>query len=251
MSKLTALFASIALLACASESSTETAAAEESIDSALTGQSEAAVIGALIEGTEAATATDAALLVAARANLSPASCATTTTSGTTTTVVLAGCTGTRGLLQVSGTIEVTITAVTASSVSFNATASDLQIDGATINLAVDATYRASNGTNSIDVSSSSSGVGPRGHAITHAGDYTASWDGNCASVDGSWATANEASRRSLEVSVERCLAACPTGSVTRTRLDNSTLEVTFDGSNLARFESSRRGSGTIALACTP
>lgn len=239
------------LVACTANDDSDVELVEESVDSAISGQSEAAIVATLVDGATAATTAEAATKIAANANLQPAGCATVTTSGATTTVALAGCSGVRGLVDVNGTITVTITAVTASSVSLTATSTDLQIDGATLDLAADATYSTSGGTSSLAVTSSSSGVGARGHAIVHTGAYTATWDANCATVDGSWATANETARRSLDVSLSRCRATCPTGSVTRTRLDGSTIAITFDGTPTAMWSSSRRGAGTVSLGCTP
>jgi hypothetical protein len=239
------------LVACTATDDSDVELVEESVDSAISGQSEAAIVATLADGATATTTAAAAAKIAANANLQPAGCATVTTSGATTTVAIAGCSGARGLVNVTGTIAVTITAATASSVSLTATSSDLQINGASLDLAVDATYTASGASSSLAVTSSSSGVGARGHAIVHTGDYTATWDANCATVDGSWATANETARRSLDVSVSRCRTTCPIGAVTRTRLDGSTIAITFDGTSTASWSSSRRGAGTVSLDCTP
>ena len=244
-------YALFMLVGCAATPDNDTELVEESVESAVSGQSEAAVIATLADGTAAATAPEAAAKFAGQANLQPAGCATVTTSGATTTIQLAGCSGGRGLVAVTGTITIQVTAVTPTSVSFTAASDELQINGATLDLALDATYRTSSGTTTIDVSSTSSGVGPRGHAISHAGDYVATWDATCATVDGSWSTATETARRSLDVAVTRCRTGCPTGNVTRTRLDGSTLAITFDGTATASWTSSRRGTGSISLDCIP
>lgn len=242
----------VSIIGCNRTSGTDTDLAEESTDSALTGQDEASVLATLVEGTQAATPTATAQAITSQlgSKLQPAGCATATTSGATTTVQIAGCTGPRGLVQLDGTIVVTITAVTLTSISFTASSTDFQVGGGALDLALTGTYHDVAGTRSVTVSSMTTGTGPRGHEITHTGDYTASWDGACATVDGAWATAGEVGTRSLDVAMTRCTTGCPRGTVRRTGVAGRSLEITFDGSAVATWTSSAR-TGTIPLACTP
>ncbi|HEY4180305.1 MAG TPA: hypothetical protein VGM90_25860 [Kofleriaceae bacterium] len=248
MTKLALL--ALVLTACTTSSDDTTDLAEESVDSALTGQSEAAVLGQLTTGLTATTTTEAAAQIGANASFAPTGCATVTTSGLTTTVVLDHCTGTYGLVMVDGTIRVTITAATATSVSFTAQADALSVDGATLDLDANATYHSSGGSTSLSVTSHSTGSGPAGHALTHDATYTATIDASCASVDGNWETAGD-ENASLAIQVRRCSAGCPTGTVARERASGGAISITFDGSATAVWSSTRSRTGTVPLACTP
>jgi hypothetical protein len=236
---------------CAAEPEAVTELAEESTDSALTGQSEAALLAALADGAAAATPAAAAARIGLRAGFTPAGCATRTTAGATTTVQLVGCTGPRGLVSIDGTATITVTAADPGSIALTAAATGLRINGATLDLALSATYSAAGGAGSLAVTSQSSGAGPRGYSVTHTGEYTATWDAACATVDGDWATSGELGVRALAVTVTRCRAGCPTGTVTRTRRDGSTVSVVLDGTATAAWSSTRRGAGTFPLPCTP
>jgi hypothetical protein len=236
----------------ASETSEISAAVEQAADSAITGQAEAALLSTTTEGALSATPEATAAEIAANANLvlQPPGCATATTSGTITTIVFDGCSGSRGLVALAGTLRIAVTGVTASSFMFTATANDFQIASATIDVTATATYRVSGGTSAISVVSTTTGAGPLGHSISQAGDYTAMWNANCATVEGTWASAAETRSGSTAVTLQRCSAACPIGSVSRTRAGGGTLAVEFDGSATATWSLTPSGdTGTVNLAC--
>jgi len=101
----------------------------------------------------------------------------------------------------------------------------------------------------LDVTTMSSGTGPLGNDFTHSGDYTVSWDADCATVNGSWSTETSDRSRGTTVDLTRCQQGCPTGTVTRDTFAGRTITVTFDGTATASWTSSAGRSGTIELTC--
>lgn len=111
----------------------------------------------------------------------------------TVTVVFAGCTGPRGLRQLDGTLVITAEPSVGGAVVVTAHADDLAIGEATLALDATARYQTRGATSSLEVHTTSSGVGPLGAALTHAGDYTVTWDASCVAVDGAWSSETSAS----------------------------------------------------------
>ena len=240
--------------ACADRATGDSATAETSADSAMSGQAEAALAVTLFDGAGAAralpaTAAEMAQYVATKArSLTPAGCATSTSTATSATVVFDHCTGSHGLVTIDGTLQAQITSVTPSSVAFRITADQLMVGGAALDVAITGTYGSTGGTQTLAVSSTTLGTGALGNAVTHDGDYTASWTATCATVDGTWSTSIGERDRGLAVSLTRCTAACPSGSVTRT-VGTKTISLTFDGSPTATWSASTGRSGQLSLGC--
>lgn len=241
--------------ACADRATGETQTAAIAADSAMSGQGEAALAATLFDGAGAAralpaTAADMAQWIANRGrSLTPAGCATSTQSGGTATIVFDHCTGSHGLVTIDGTVLAKITSVSASTVGFQITADQLQLGGAALDVAITGTYSSIGGTQSLAVTSTSTGTGALGNAVTHDGDYTATWDGTCATVDGTWSTSIGDRDRGLDVSLTRCTAACPRGQVTRTDARGKTISLSFDGTATASWSSSTGRSGELHLGC--
>lgn len=260
MSKLASLslfaLTTLSLIACQNRDGSETGAAELTADSSSASQAEASLLTATVEGAAVAnvapaTAESAAAFIAARApaRYSPSGCVTVTQSGLTVTLDFAQCTGPRGLRQVDGTMSIVVSSGTGGAIVFDASATDLQIGNATLDLNATATYTVNGTTSSLAVTTATIGIGPLGHDIAHTGDYTATWDANCVSIDGAWTTERGEASRSTTASVMRCLDQCPSGAVTRTTVGSRVIELSFDGTPTARWTSSSGRSGTFALPC--
>lgn len=241
--------------ACANRATGDSEVAETSADSAMSGQAEAALAATMFDGAGAAralpaTAADMAQWVATRGrSLTPAGCATSTQTGATATIVFDHCTGRHGLVTIDGTVTAQITSVSASSVGFQITADQLMLGGAALDVAITGTYSSVAGTQSLAVTSTTTGTGALGNAVTHDGDYTATWDGTCATVDGTWSTTIGDRDRGLDVSLTRCTAACPRGQVTRTDVRGKTISLSVDGTATASWSSSTGRSGELRLGC--
>ena len=242
--------------ACADRATGDSATAETSADSAMSGQAEAALAATLFDGAGAAralpaTAAEMAQYVATKGrSLTPAGCATSTSTGVSVTIVFDHCTGSHGLVTIDGTVRAQITSVTQSSVGFRVTADQLMVGGAALDVAITGTYGSAGGTQTLAVTSTTTGTGALGNSVTHDGDYTASWDASCATVNGTWSTSIGNRDRGLAVALTRCTAACPRGSVTRTDARGTSIALTFDGSPTATWSTSTGGSGELHLGCT-
>jgi hypothetical protein len=231
-------------------------AAELAADSSNVSQAEGSMLASIVEGAEGAsgvapaTPEGVAAFIQMRAptRFSPAGCATATRSGSTVTLVFAGCTGPRGLRTVDGTITVNAMAAP-SGIAITATGTDVQIGQATIDLDSMATYSVANGTASLVVSTTSSGVGPLGREITHDGDYTVTWTATCVAIEGAWSTEAGDLRRSTTADLMRCQDECPSGNVTRNTFNNRVITLTFDGTSTATWSTSAGRSGTFQLSC--
>jgi hypothetical protein len=180
-----------------------------------------------------------------------ANCATVTTTGATVAITFDDCTGPRGLVHVTGELDLAITVSSAGAISVHGTATNLQVNQATLDIDVDAAYAVSGTSHTLTVTTHGSGVGPRGNTIDHDGDYTVTWDttSQCGSLAGHWSTELGDRTRSNEVNVMRCAGGCPTGTVTHDFLAGASVTITFDGSDVASWSGSGGGSGTVNLAC--
>jgi hypothetical protein len=232
----------------------DSAAAELALDASDSGQAESSLLAASIDGMVlgqiSGNTVDVTAAINARlsARFSPAGCVSSTPSGSTLTITFNNCTGPRGLRQVNGTLTLSVTAATASSISLTAKATDFQIGGATLDLDTSASYAMSNGAATLTVQTASSGVGPFGHEVAHTGAYSANWDAGCTSIEGDWSTSLDGRARSISVDVTRCSDSCAVGTVTRTTRDGRTITITLDGS-VAAWVSSTGRSGSFALRC--
>lgn len=249
------LLGSLLVVGCADRADTDAALAEAAADSSGASQAEASLLASLFDGAPAgvapATPDNVATYLAthAAARYSPAGCATVTQAGLTVTVELAGCTGPRGLRELDGTLTLTASPAAGGAVEVAAHATALGLGQATLDVDATAIYRSAGGTSSLDVTTHSAGVGPRGFDLAHDGAYTVTWDASCVSIDGAWSSQRGDASRSTTADVTRCLDACPQGSVTRVTARGVTVALTFDGTATAQWTSSAGGTGSFALAC--
>lgn len=237
----------------------DTDSAEAAVESAETAESEGNVMMAALDGADMAaglapaTSDQIAQRVAANlvARWSPRACATVTQSGSTVSVTLTDCTGPRGLAHVSGHLTLVASVSATGVISVHGTSDDLEVNGASLDLDANAVYSATGTSHSIAVSTTSSGVGPRGLEVQHDGDYTITWDTatQCRSIAGDWSTEIGAATRSTTANLSRCADGCPTGSVVRHTRTGQTITVTFDGQGTAAWSSTSGRSGSVTLAC--
>jgi hypothetical protein len=236
--------------------SSDTASASAALDSNDSTTSESAVLVASTDGTEAsASASDAATVAAGRARTlyQPASCVSATAVANVVTYQLTDCSGPWGLVHVTGTVIVTYSKQP-DGIHADANATNLQVNGATMNLNSQAVYSVNGTAHELTVSTDGGGTGLRGNVIGRHGSYTLSWDTGtmCAALDGAWSTTIAGATWSTDVTgFKVCKNACPSaGTIAHTGgLSRVTITVTFDGSASASWTSSRGSHGTVALFC--
>jgi len=263
MSRLASLsIAPLALLVLAAgckAGGTDSLAAELAVDSTNVNQAEGALLSATVDGSEAAAAAGVApatpdgvatwIAQHAASRYSPAGCVTVTQNGLDITLVFDQCTGPLGLRQLDGELDLSVSLGAGGAIDVTAHAAGLQIGQATMDLDSTAVYTVSGTTKSLAVTTHGTGVGALGNDVVHDGDYTATWDTSCVSIDGSWSTEAGDKARSTTASIMRCAGQCPSGTVTRNTIAGRTIDVTFDGTSTATWTSSSGRSGTILLAC--
>jgi hypothetical protein len=245
--------------ACKARTDDDSASAELAVDSTDVNQSESALYASALEGAEvapagvvgAASPQGVADFIAQHApgRYQPAGCVKVTETGLTVALVFDQCTGPRGLRAISGELDLTVAPATGGAIDVTAHAVELEIGAATMNVDSSAVYTASGATRSLAVTTHGSGTGPLGNAIVHDGDYTATWDASCVSIDGAWSTEVGEKGRSTTASVMRCAGQCPTGAITRDTFAGRTISITFDGSATATWTTSAGKTGTFPLAC--
>lgn len=249
------------LVACA-HNGANVDSAESALDSSDSVEAEgnvmmASVDGADMSGLTALTGDQVAAHIAANAStrFTPAGCATATATGSTVKLTLNDCTGPRGLLQITGELDLTASVALDGTISVHAAATALMVNRATIDVDSDATYAVSGTTHTLTVQTMGSGTGPRGNDIDHTGQYTITWDvsSECRSIAGHWSTefsnGSASAARSNDVNLMRCAGGCPTGMLTHHFLGGASLTVTFDGSNVAQWSASTGKSGSVTLSC--
>jgi hypothetical protein len=208
-------------------------------------------------GTTPLLATDVAARIAANVSLRwvPSNCANVTTNGNDVTIVFDDCTGPRGLVHVTGTLDLDISVNTSGAIAVAGTATGLEVNRATLDVNLTATYSTSGTNDVLMVQTMGSGVGPLGNTIDHDGNYTTTWDttSQCGSIDGTWsteATSSAASKtRGNTVNVSRCAGGCPTGTMVHDFLTSETLTITFNGTPIADWMLSTGASGSFPLLC--
>jgi hypothetical protein len=251
------------LVACARNSGTNVDSAESAVDSSDTVESEGNVMMASVDGADmtaltALTGDQVAANIAAHAQTrwSPAGCATATANGSNVAVTLNDCTGPRGLVHVTGDLNLAVSVSLSGSISVHATATALMVNRATLDIDATGTYAVSGTTHTLQVQTTGSGTGPLGNDVEHNGDYTVSWDTTteCRSLAGTWSTsitgpAGNTATRSNDVNVMRCGAGCPTGTITHHFLGGASLTITFNGTAVAQWSLSTGKTGTVNLSC--
>jgi len=249
------------LVACA-RNGANVDSAESALDSSDSVEAEgnvmmASVDGADMSGLTALTGDQVAAHIAANAStrFTPAGCATATATGSNVKLTLNDCTGPRGLLHITGELDLTASVALDGTISVHAAATALMVNRATIDIDSDATYAVSGTTHTLTVQTMGSGTGPRGNDIDHTGQYTITWDvsSECRSIAGHWSTefsnGSASAARSNDVNLMRCAGGCPTGMLTHHFLGGASLTVTFDGSNVAQWSASTGKSGSVTLSC--
>jgi len=262
MNRFTSLvaLAVLSLAACKLHTDDDSGSAEAAVDSTEVATAESSLLAANLDGAETAPAalTDAgptpqgvADFIAQRApqRYQPAGCVTVAETGLVVKLTFAQCTGPRGLRELNGELDLTVSAGAAGAIDVAAHAAGLEVGQATLDVDSSAIHTVDNGTRTLAVSTHGTGTGGLGNAITHDGDYTASWDASCVSLDGMWSTEVGEKSRSTTASVKRCLGACPTGTITRDTFLGRTITITFDGTSTATWTTSAGRSGSFRLAC--
>jgi hypothetical protein len=239
--------------------STDTA--ESAVDSSDSVSSEGDLVAANVDGASttgltALTSDQVALAIVANIHAKwPNACAQVTANGSVITVVYNDCSGPRGLVHVTGTLDLEISLTTAGAVEIHATGTGVEVNNAVLDIDAEAVYTISGTTRSLAVTSKGTGTGPRGNTIDHEGNYTLTWDPTttCGSISGHWQTdftsATASAERSNDLSLSKCVGACPTGTLTHHFLGGASVTVNFDGSATATWTASTGGSGSVALAC--
>ena len=253
---------SSSLLACMNRNdSLGTDSAETAIDSADSTSAEGNLMMASVDGTAgtdgaaliAVTADAAAAKIAANisARYSPAACATVTQTGAAIKAVYHDCTGPRGLVHVTGELDLAIAVSTTGAISVHGTSTGMQVNGATLDVDATGTYTSNGTAHQLAVQTTGTGTGVRGLAVDHEGNYTINWDTatQCHSIAGMWSTDLGDKTRSNDVTMSRCAAGCPTGSVKHTFLRGQSVTISFDGSATATWSTSGGASGNVALSC--
>jgi hypothetical protein len=214
-----------------------------------------------VAGAAGAQLTVAGVIAQITANVaarwSPTGCATVSSSGTSVAIKYDDCTGPRGLVHVTGELDLAISISSANEVQVQASATGFDVNRAVLDIDATATYvsGAAGAADTLTVSSNGTGVGPLGTDIDHNGNYTITWNpsSQCASVDGMWSTdfttASASAERSNDVDVSDCANACPNGTITHHFLLGETLTLTFDGTAVATWMTSAGKSGTFNLTC--
>lgn len=195
-----------------------------------------------------------------KANVQASACVTALRAGDTVDYTMNACTGKHGKVTVTGVVKVVYTANADCSVDAHATGSGVQVNKATIDLDATAHFtRDANGVEKIVVQTQSTGGNPN-VTLDHRGSYTVTRDSSsgslCRTLEGSWSTDWSAARGSATTStsatgLQRCAGACPAagGKVVHHGFGGRVVTVTFDGSAVAQWESSKGKSGTIDLEC--
>jgi hypothetical protein len=232
--------------------------AASAIDSSDSAEAEGDMMMASVDGSDGAgliapTGAQVAARIAANVALrwNPSGCATVTQSDALVSITYNDCTGPRGLVHVSGELDLAISVSTAGAITVHGTSTGLQVNRAELVVDATATYAVTGTGHTLTVETTGSGTGPRGNTIDHEGSYTVTWDASsmCHSIDGHWQTDIGVHERSNDVSLSRCGGGCPTGTVTHHFLAGASLTVTFDGTSIARWSASTGASGTTQLGC--
>jgi hypothetical protein len=259
------LASSIALAACATnDDATSDDSAESAVDSADSASAEGDMMMAATDGSNSAAVALSASVVAGNiaANISarfqPSSCVTVTQTDLAIKAVYVDCSGVRGLVHVSGELDLAISVSLQGAITVHGTSSNLKVNGAQLTVDATATYATQGSSHTLTVVTEGSGTGPRGRSVEHDGNYTVTWnsDSQCRTITGSWSTELGSHTRTNQVDLSRCANSCPTGSVTHTFLGGKSLVIDFDGTATASWTlsasaggASAGSSGTVTLAC--
>jgi hypothetical protein len=258
LNSLVLLGSSLIAGACMDRGGADLDSAAGAVDSSESTQAEgdmmmSSVDGADLSGLTAVTAAQVSARVAANVALrwNPSGCATVTRNDAAVSITYKDCTGPRGLVHVTGTLDLAISVSATGAITVHGTSNALQVNRAELVVDATATYAVTGTSHTLQVDTTGSGTGPRGNAIDHEGSYTVTWDPAtmCHGIAGHWQTELGARERSNDVSLNRCAGGCPTGTITHHFLAGASLTVTFDGTATAAWTASTGASGTTQLSC--
>jgi hypothetical protein len=232
--------------------------AEEAVDSQEIGQDESALTAISTEGAGATmTPEEVAATVGGRARLRLAdpNCVTTTQTGATVVYTFTDCTGSRGLVHVTGVLTATFSG-TPGNIAFSVSGTGIKVNEATIDLNSSGTLVTHGNVRTLTVTTKGSGIGRRGFDLERDGQYVATHDDatGCSTLNGEWSLDIGARDRTTTITgFNRCEGKCPgAGSVIKHKgFGGRQVTVSFDGSNEAQWEGSNGRSGSVSLSCTP
>ncbi len=195
-----------------------------------------------------------------KSNVKAESCVVATQTGNAVDYAMTACTGKWGRVSVTGTVHVAYTANSDCSVDAVATGTGIKVNKATVDLDATAHFtRDAAGVEKIVVTTRSKGAGENVQ-LDHSGNYTVIRDLGtgelCRSLEGNWSTNWSAARGTATTStsatgIKKCGDACPAagGSVVHHGFGGRVVTVTFDGTSVAQWQSSKGKSGTLNLDC--
>lgn len=251
-----------ALSGCAAEEPIDTP--EATLDAADAIDAEATFMFAVLHGTESPPDSELELVAGVGANVplrwTPSGCAhVTQPNSVALTIMFDDCSGPRGLVHVTGTLDLALIGWPAIP-SFRATSPTMSANGSTFT--VNGTVSAGMGADEDVLHGDVDGVavGPRGNELERRGGYSVTWprDSECSSI----AANTESDPNHMDgyephwftsIGVTRCPGRCPTGFVIRRFPNEAGLRLDMDGTPLAVWTSRGKRTdprdGTFVLAC--
>ncbi len=200
-------------------------------------------------------------LGAGLSSLQPAGCVTETATPGKVTYVYASCTGPWGLVHLTGTVDVTYSSTGPDQLTLKFSASNFQINGATLTTwTAEADITATGNQRTMVWNASLAGTTKSGRDFTRTNDKTISWNvggaTTCVAINGTAeGTITGHHLKTTVDSYQRCTAACPqAGSeITILNEDNGKqVDVKYDGGDLATVTLSQNGKSAsinLLLAC--
>ena len=188
---------------------------------------------------------------------SPNDCVVAHVSGATVTYALDGCTGSFGLVHVSGHLAVTYGAGSERT-ELDATSADLVLNGGALSFTAHASvaYDSAMGMRTIEVSVDTQGAGPSGTAFTRHGTQRARWfdSWGCLFVDrgDDVITAGELAWRQITTGLTYCVGECPMSGGTITWMgEPGSLRVGYGGTREVTWsvEDVPAAAGSLSISC--
>src|ERR1051325_1404086 len=172
LSSLVLLGSSLLVCACTNGGRDDGDSVASAIDSSESTESEGNVMMGSIDGADSAgllapTGADIAVRIAANVSLrwNPSGCATVSQHDALVSIMFNDCTGPRGLLHVTGTLDLAISVSTTGAITVHGTSPSLQVNRADLVIDATATYTTSGTGHSLVVETSGAGTGPRGNPV--------------------------------------------------------------------------------------
>ena len=232
--------------------------AEEAVDATDVMVGEAGLLAIAVDDADVeGSGEDAAALARSRAatTFTPSGCVTATGEGATVIYTLDDCAGPFGLAHVTGSVQVDYSIADGGGIGIHASATDLAVSAATVDLAADAVYTQSGALRRLLVDSTGAATGPRGVELAREGRYQVFWDEGaaCIDLDGMWTTTVGARAWITTVAeLTRCAGGCPQAGATVTfegGIADLTVTVAFEGGTDASWTASTGASGDLTLLC--